>query len=279
MIDELPAEFARRYGPWALVVGGSDGIGAACARRAAAAGLNVALLARRPEPLATLADELRAAHGVHVRTIEQDLCEPKLVSAVDARTRDLEIGLLLCITGSSTHFAHFLDEERDDVLGLVQRNVVATVALAHHFGQAMRPRGRGGMLFCTSMAGFSGTAYQAVYSATKAFNQMLGESLWHDLHPHGIDALCLAIGATRTESAERLGLGFDDTNSMSADEVALEGLAALGRRPLQVAGEANRGLLGFLQSSDRAAVVEAMSQATASLAGLPHVERAMPEDA
>ena len=66
----------ERYGPWALVAGASDGIGASFASALAARGLDVVLVARRQAALEQLAAEIRAAHRVVVRTIVADLGAP-----------------------------------------------------------------------------------------------------------------------------------------------------------------------------------------------------------
>jgi uncharacterized protein len=58
-----------KYGPWAIVAGGSDGVGAAFARALAARGMNVVLVARRVPVLEASADDIRARHGVEVRTV------------------------------------------------------------------------------------------------------------------------------------------------------------------------------------------------------------------
>ncbi len=58
-----------RYGPWAVIAGGSEGVGAAFARKLAAAGINLVLVARKPEPLAAVADEIRGTSNVAVRTL------------------------------------------------------------------------------------------------------------------------------------------------------------------------------------------------------------------
>ena len=63
------------YGPWAVIAGGSEGVGASFARQLAEAGLNLVLIARKPEPLEEVAAQVRA-HGVEVRTLQQDLLAP-----------------------------------------------------------------------------------------------------------------------------------------------------------------------------------------------------------
>ena len=64
---------AAKYGPWAVVTGGSEGIGAAMAVELGGAGVDVVLIARRPEPLAEVADEVRSQTGAEVRTLSLDL--------------------------------------------------------------------------------------------------------------------------------------------------------------------------------------------------------------
>jgi short-subunit dehydrogenase len=64
----MTADFNTHYGPWALIAGGSEGIGLEFARRIAAAGINLLLLARRPEPLAAARKQLLSEYPVEVRT-------------------------------------------------------------------------------------------------------------------------------------------------------------------------------------------------------------------
>src|SRR6266571_2597795 len=62
-----------KYGPWGIVAGGSDGGGAAFARGMASRGMNVVLVARRVPVLEASAADIRAQHGVKVRTVALDL--------------------------------------------------------------------------------------------------------------------------------------------------------------------------------------------------------------
>ena len=271
-------DFARRYGPCALIAGGSDGIGAAFADELAAKGFDLVLLARREDVLEATAQMLRAKHGVEVHALALDLCAPDLAATVAARTAGLEIGLLVYNAGSSTALGRFLDQDVAAAEQLVALNCNGPIALAHHFGRAMRERGRGGMIFMTSMAGLAGSSNQVAYSATKAFDHIFAEALWHDLHPAGIDVLSLVAGATRTPSSERIGLDFakldpDDPEAaaMRPQDVAREGLAQLGRGPVWAAGAANRDLLPFFFSPNRGAVVNALSRGAASIHGLEYV--------
>src|SRR5262245_6448497 len=74
--------FAERYGPWAVVAGASDGVGAAFAHAMAERGINVVLLARRLSLLDEVAEGIRAASGVEVRTASIDLAADDALAQV-----------------------------------------------------------------------------------------------------------------------------------------------------------------------------------------------------
>ena len=68
--------FAAKYGPWALVAGASDGVGAAFAAGLAERGLNVVLLARRQAVLDQVAADIEARTSAQTRTLAIDLARP-----------------------------------------------------------------------------------------------------------------------------------------------------------------------------------------------------------
>ena len=214
--------FRHRYGPWAVIAGGSDGIGFAFADQLAAKGLHLMLLARRENILNECADRLRTRHGVEVKTVSVDLRAPDLAGTVAQSTDGLDVGLLVYNAGAPAGAARFLDEPVETAQQMVALNCVGPIALAHHFGRSMRKRGRGGMIFLTSMAGLVGSSYQVAYCATKAFDHVFAEALWHDLHPAGIDALSLIAGATRTPTSERMGLDFSKLNPSDPEASAMQ---------------------------------------------------------
>ena len=238
--------FRERYGPWALVAGASDGLGAAFGRALAARGLDVVLVARRASRLERLADEIRAEHGVEARAVVQDLAVPDLVASLGAATAELEIGLVVYNAGLSI-IGPFLDQPIENHLETLRVNCRGPLALAHHFGRPMARRGRGGIVLMSSLAGFQGSALVATYSASKAFDLVLGESLWEELRGRGVDVLSCCAGATRTPNyvASRPRRGRVDAPEMEPEEVASEALAALGSRASLVAGSTNR-LLGLV---------------------------------
>ncbi|OKK07471.1 short-chain dehydrogenase [Streptomyces sp. CB02488] len=227
----------NEYGPWAVVAGGSEGVGASFARLLADAGINLVLIARRPGPLNETA-ELARAQGVEVRTLALDLLDPAAPAAVRAATDGLEIGLLVFNAGANSYGHEFVTGDLDRVQDVLDLNITAQLALTHHFGALMKERGRGGILLVGSLAGYLGQARISVYSAAKAFSRVFAEGLWLELRPYGVHVLELVLGVTRTPATERAGLRMDlpGLNVAEPDDIAREGLEHLGDGPVRVAG-------------------------------------------
>jgi short-subunit dehydrogenase len=236
------AEFRSLHGPWALVAGGSEGLGAAFVRALAGLGLNVVAVAERPDPLRALCDAVAGESGVEVRPAVVDLAEPDFPDRLRDHTRDLEVGLLVCNAAVSS-IGRFLDRDVAHLEATVAVNCRAPLLLAREYGAAMARRGRGGIILVSSLAGRQGTALVAAYAATKAFDLVLAEGLYDELRDHGVAVLGLCPGATRTPGWERTEARLDRSLRppvMEPDAVVAEALAALGRRPSAVAGRANR---------------------------------------
>lgn len=227
-----------RYGPWAVVTGASDGIGRACARELASAGLSLVLVARRQAQLESLAAELRSQHDVDVDLIVADLSTQEGVLAVTEATTTREVGLLVAAAGYGTS-GDFVDGKLDDELAMIDVNCRAVAALAHAFGRRFVARGRGGLVLFSSVLAFQGVPRAANYAATKAYVQALAEGLRLELTPRGVDVLASAPGPVATGFAARAAMTM--TFAATPAEVARGTLAALGRR-----GTVRPGLLAKL---------------------------------
>lgn len=263
------AAFRERFGPWVVIAGGSDGIGGAFAAECAARGLHVAAIARRREPLEALCDSIAAEYGVRTRAIQADLTAPDIASRVADATRDLDVGLYVSNAGSNPDTGRFLDLPVDAAEFLVSLSCRAVVQLTHHFGTRLRDRGRGGLVLMSSLACLAGACYQAVYSASKAFDTILAEGLWMELAPENVDVLGVLAGATRTET--ELSKNFDAFDeAMDPREVATGALDHLGKGPSFVPGAENRAAAQAMWAGPRVAIANGMTQAGAALFDLPY---------
>lgn len=223
------------YGPWAVVAGGSEGVGAEFAEQLAAAGVNVVLIARRPGPLADVAERCRA-HGVDALVVTADLTDPASFQTVRDVTDPLDVGLLVCNAGANSYGADFVDGDLDRFLQVLTLNVNVPLVLAHHFGARMKARGRGGIITVGSLSGYLGSTNHTVYGGAKAFVRVFTEGLWLELRDTGVDVLHLVLGVTDTPAMRRAGLDFGLPGLVVGEPaaVAAEGLAHLADGPVHV---------------------------------------------
>ena len=255
--------FARAYGPWAVVAGGSEGLGAAFAAEIARRGVHQVLVARRPEPLELTAARLRQEHGVEVITVAGDLAAPGMVDRVRAAAADSEIGLVVANAALAPQ-GSFLDTTVTELAGSIDLNCKASLLLARAFLPDMASRGHGGMIFVSSLAGLQGAPGLAAYGASKAYLISLGESLWAELRPAGVDVLTVCAGAVVTpgyqQAARRQAPG-----ATSPEQVAATALGGLGHGFRVVPGTLNRVSAFALQRlTPRRAAIAVFGRASAA---------------
>jgi uncharacterized protein len=228
----------EKYGPWAVIVGGSEGVGAAFARQLAAAGFKLVLVARKPGPLQELATEL-SSQGVEVRSLSVDASQSDAIDRVRAVTDDVEVGLLIYNAGANSIRGNFVELDPEVYRSVIGVNVIGQSEFAHHYGSLMRQRGRGGIILCGSTSSCMGAASLAAYTASKAFSRIFTEALWAECREFGIDVLHLNLGFTATPAMVRLG--HDVAAAQAPEEVAREGLDNIANGPVLIAGgPANR---------------------------------------
>lgn len=264
--DALTHLTPERYGPWAVLAGGSEGVGEHLARQLAAAGIHLVLVARKPEPLARTA-ELAASHGVEVRTVSQDLTAPDCLDRIREVTDDLEVGLLVLNAGANTHHGEFVDSDPADIQRVIDLNVTTPLAMVRHYGAPMKQRGHGGIVLTGSLAGYTGSPIMSTYAAVKAFGRIFAEGLWYELGEHGVDVVEVVLGVTRTPAMARLGMRFDLPGMVVSEpeDVATEVLASLPNGPVHVIS-GNEAMVEARSGGDRAKAVAATYRATSALA-------------
>lgn len=229
------AGFAAKYGPWALVTGAAQGLGAAFADAVASRGLNVVLVDVQREPVTVHARAVERNFGVETRAVVTDLSRRDFMTSLRAHTTGLEIGLLVCNAGIGRHGV-FLEQDAEAMLTEIDVNCAAPLLLAHGFGREMTARGRGGIVFVSSASGLQGSPVFASYAASKAYDLVLGEALWYELREHGIDVMAFIPGPTNTPGLRsghpELREGVSTARIKLPAPTAEAALRALGRGPV-----------------------------------------------
>jgi len=190
-----------------LITGASSGIGETFARKLAAQGHDVLLVARSEDKLIALCNELGLNHNVRAQYLVADLSQPDAPARLleETRERNLEIDLLINNAGfgSMGEFGK-LDLNRE--LNMIDLNVRSLVELTHLFLQPMLKRGSGSIINVASTASFQPVPFMATYAATKAFVLSFSEALWEENRTYGVKVMALCPGVTET--------GFFDASRM-----------------------------------------------------------------
>ena len=213
-----------------LITGASAGIGTELARVFASNGHRLALVARRADRLAKLADEIVAAGGAAPIVIPCDLEQPDVGDKIAAvlAAEGVEVEYVLNNAGYGL-FGNAVELDRADQLGMIAVNVRAMTDLSLRFSDQLI-RHRGGILNVGSIAGFLPGPGMAVYYASKAYVLSFSEALRQELAPHGVRVTTLCPGSVPSEFQARAGIkpGFEHNMlCISASDVALAGYRGL----------------------------------------------------
>ena len=224
---------SERYGGWAVVTGASAGIGAEFARALAADGLKLVLAARREDRLKELAAELERDHGTETRIVGVDLAAADGADHLAEAVADLDVSVVVNNAGFG-YAGAFAKLDPARLRDMVQLNCLAPVVLTSRLLPKLLERGRGAVIVVGSVAGNQPLPLHGVYSATKGFDRLFGESLWAELRGTGVDALVLEPGSTTSEFHDVAG-ELPHPGAPAAD-VVRTALDALGQQPSVIHG-------------------------------------------
>ena len=258
------SEFAKKYGPWAVVTGASSGIGAEFAHQLAAKGLNIALVARRKDLLRARAEEIERRFGAQTRCEVVDLSGEKAVDDLAATLQNIDVGLVISNAGTGEP-GHFLEQNHVDQLERFRLNALSHLNIAYVLGGRLARRGGGGIILGGAMGASLGIPFSACDAASKAFVQSLGQSLHVELRRKHIQVMTLVVPPTDTAIIEKFGIDREKMpmKPMSAERCVSEALHHfIQGRSLSLPGTLNRIFMGATPPSIMRAVMGKMIEQT-----------------
>ena len=168
---------------YALVTGASSGIGRALAVELARYRIPLILVARDLSRLRSVAEDIETHYDVPCRIIRADLSSPDSPSRIHAATKSagLNVDILVNNAGVCTH-GDFVDGNEEDMAQMMLVNIGAVTQLSRLYGEDMKERRRGRILFVSSMSGvLPGNPGVAVYAASTAYKKSLAISLGREM--------------------------------------------------------------------------------------------------
>ncbi|MFD7707633.1 SDR family NAD(P)-dependent oxidoreductase [Streptomyces sp. NPDC059785] len=237
----------------ALITGSTSGIGAAFARRLAADGHNLVLVARDTKRLREQATELHDRHGIEAEVLTADLSADDGIETVADRLSDRRHAVDLLVNNAGFgNKGRFLEVPMTDELTMLKVHCEAVLRLTSAAVEAMRERGRGGVVNVASVAAF---VPRGTYGASKAWVVQFTQGAAKDLAGSGVRLMALAPGFVRTEFHQRAGMGTDNIPNwmwLDADKVVAAGLADLARgKSLSIPDPRYKALLGLAKLAPR----------------------------
>jgi NAD(P)-dependent dehydrogenase (short-subunit alcohol dehydrogenase family) len=215
----------RLLGKYALVTGGSSGIGAACAQALAGEGAAVVAASRRYPEGEVATPKLGELVMAHLDVTDE--------RAVAARFDALpEVDIVVCSAGVGT-FGPIVHASASDLREMLEVHVVGTLICAREALRRMQPRRKGHIVVIGSHAANHAFTDCGGYTAAKAGQLGLVRVLAAEARPYDVKVTALLAGATDTPIWDDRP-GFDRTKMMKPEDVASFLLAIVARPGISV---------------------------------------------
>jgi len=217
---------------YALITGGTSGIGYELAKLFAADKYNLILVSRDQDRLHGLEQELGQQYGVEVQSIAKDLSLKESPQEVydEVKTKGIEVDVLVNDAGQGV-YGLFTDTDLERELDIIQLNIGAYVVLTKCFLKDMVGRGAGKILNVGSIAGEMPGPWQSVYHGTKAFVNSWSEAIRSEVKDKGVTVTVLLPGATDTDFFQKADMEeskmVQETKLADPAKVAKDGFEAL----------------------------------------------------
>jgi short-subunit dehydrogenase len=217
---------------YALITGGTSGIGYELAKCFARDGYNLVIVARSKEGLQASADDLKKEFGIDVRPISKDLIVPGAAKELydEVKASGVTIEFLVNDAGQG-YWGNFIETDLDREIDLVHLNVIALMSLTKFYLKEMVDRGSGKILQLASSLAKAPSPYMSVYAATKAFVWSFTEALIQEVKDTGVTLTALQPGATDTDFFHKAeaedSVEYKEASLYDPEDVAKTGYEAM----------------------------------------------------
>ena len=187
------------YRPWALITGGSSGMGLEYARQLVGLGCNLLLVSNQELELQKAVESLKQGRELQIMAHYQDLATETAAEELLAfcQAENLQIDILINNAGMF-FFEELTTKNESKALTMIRLHVFTPTRLCVLFGEEMKKRGFGYIVNMSSMAAKLPCPGITIYSATKAYLKSFSKSLYYEMRPYcvGVTTVCPAAIAT-----------------------------------------------------------------------------------
>lgn len=226
-------DFAADFGSWAVVTGGSDGIGLAYAEELAKRRMNVVLLSKDEQSLKQVAESIHRKYLVQVHYISVDFNSEKHVyKKIEDELRDKEIGVLVNNVASTYDYPMpFVDVQTERLWQIINVNIGAVTMMTHMLLPQMLQRGKGAIVNVAAGTCSRPMPQLAVYAATKAYVDLFSRAVEYECAGTGVVVQCLQPFYVMTAQTTRYGqtLSYRGAHIPTAAMYASHAVCTLGR--------------------------------------------------
>lgn len=220
---------------YALITGGSSGVGKEYAIQLAKRGYDIAIVSNRKEQNQEVASYIAKQYGVKVESLDIDLTRNDAAKCIDEWSNEMDVEILINNAGMLL-FGQLVKTPEQSLDKIIALHCTTPTKLCRIFGSRLSQRGGGYILIMSSITAWTPYPTISHYGATKSYLKMLGGSLWYELRDRGVKVTTVFPSAVDTPlynldkkyRRPLLGLGI----MLSAESVARRALRAMfrGRR-------------------------------------------------
>ena len=234
---------AEKYGKWGIILGATEGVGKATARKIAKGRMNVILVGRREEQLKILGEEIKSDFDVDYKVIRADFSEENCTDKIFDETKNLDMGFMSYVA-CLHHFGKLHETSWEWHQKMLHVNIITFLKCFSHYMDIFTKQKRGAVVNYSSLTGVTGSPYNAQYGAGKAYIAKLTEGVAYESRKE-VDVMVATLGSTITPSWLSNQPGGEEgeaarKRAMTPEDVVDEIFEKLGKVRSLVVGDTNK---------------------------------------